>query len=279
MAKTVVALIFTAITLHLYLLTVSGIHATILPMASSEVMCIKTTDSPRDVRKRWMVYALALSLVLHIGATLAVIIAGAFRVEERHSQVFSIQEIALTPSISAPANPAAAASGRQPALTQEVPTAARETDSPEQEPVPASASAQHPDTTGSLEKGSGLMSTPLGLGMKHGYFSGLADGRSLRDDIRGYYFEMVEKINREWWNNAGLLRKPLHQDGVFELLIQRDGTIVSIRLLQGTGSSEADRMLAKTIRDASPLPALPPAYEPDLFRAPLRIKSPTSLFR
>jgi len=123
------------------------------------------------------------------------------------------------------------------------------------------------------------MSTPLGLGMTHGYFSGLSDGRTLRDDIRGYYFEMVEKINREWWDKAVNLREPLRQDGVFELLVQRDGTIVSIRMLRGTGSSEADRLLAEIIRKAAPLPPLPSTYDQGLFRAPLRIKAPSFLFR
>ena len=123
------------------------------------------------------------------------------------------------------------------------------------------------------------MSTPLGLGMTHGYFSSLSDGRSLRDDIRGYYFEMVEKINREWWDRAGLLKEPLRQDGIFELLIQRDGTIVSIRTLRGTGSSEADRLLSEIIRNASPLSPLPSTYELDLFKAPLRVKAPSFLFR
>ena len=123
------------------------------------------------------------------------------------------------------------------------------------------------------------MSTPLGLGMTHGYFSGIADGRSLRDDIRGYYFEMVEKINRGWWDKAGLLKEPLRQDGIFELLVERDGTIVSIRILQGSGSREADRLLTEIIKKSSPLPPLPSSYDPDLFRAPLRIKAPSFLFR
>jgi protein TonB len=123
------------------------------------------------------------------------------------------------------------------------------------------------------------MTTPLGLGMTHGYFSGLADGRSLRDEIRGYYFEVVEKINREWWDKAGLLKEPIRQDGVFELLLQRDGTIASIRILQGTGSNEADRLLSEIIRNTSPLPSLPATYDLSMFRAPLRIKAPSFLFR
>jgi protein TonB len=100
-----------------------------------------------------------------------------------------------------------------------------------------------------------------------------------RLNIRGYYFEMVEKINREWWDKAGLLKEPLRRDGIFELLVQRDGTIVTIRILQGSGSHEADRLLTEIIRNASPLPPLPSSYDSSMFRAPLRIKAPSFLFR
>jgi protein TonB len=115
--------------------------------------------------------------------------------------------------------------------------------------------------------------------MAHGYFSMLADGKTLRDDIRAYYFEMVEKINREWWNNAAQLKEPLRADGVFEVIVQRDGTIVSLRLIRGSGSNAADRLIAESIRKASPLPPLPSTYESDQFNVPLKIKAPLSLFR
>jgi protein TonB len=222
-----------------------------------------------------MGYALALSLALHIGAALAFIIAGGARIAGENSSNFTIQDIALTPSISAPVKTPAAPSVPHPAMESTAPMADLEADKPAQEP----ASEQPSESTGSPGKEGGLMSTPLGLGMTHGYFSGIADGRSLRDDIRGYYFEIVEKINREWWDKAGLLKEPLRQDGIFELLVQRDGTIVSIRILQGSGSREADRLLTEIIRNASPLPPLPSSYDLDLFRAPLRIKAPSFLFR
>jgi protein TonB len=244
-------------------------------MTSSQTIDTTTTGSNRDARTRWLGYALALSLVLHIGVALAIIIAGGFEVGGKHSPNFVIQDISLTPSISAPAKPAAAPSAPKPAMTSPPATPTQETDKPAQESLPE----QPQPSSSSSEKAGGVMSTPLGLGMTHGYFSGLADGRSLRDEIRGYYFEMVEKINKEWWEKAGLLKEPLRQDGIFELLIQRDGAIVSIRILQGTGTSEADRLLAEIIKKASPLPPLPDTYNLDLFRAPLRIKAPSFLFR
>jgi len=222
-----------------------------------------------------MWYALAFSLALHMGAAVAFIIAGGLRMAGEQAAIFNIQEISLAPSLSAPAKAPAAAPEPQPAMTPATPQPDREADQPAPEPAPE----QPMESTSGPAKEGGLMSTPLGLGMTHGYFSGLADGRTLRDDIRGYYFEMVEKINREWWDKAGLLKEPLRRDGIFELLVQRDGTIVSIRVLQGSGSKEADRLLAEIIRKASPLPPLPPSYELDLFRAPLRIKAPSFLFR
>ena len=221
-----------------------------------------------------MCYALSLSLILHFGAALVFIFAGGLRVAGEKTTSFIIQDISLTPSTSSviKASPPAIPT---PAMTSPAPTESKEAITPSQEAAPEQPSK----SSGSPKNEGGLMSTPLGLGMTHGYFSGLADGRTLRDDIRGYYFEIVEKINKEWWDKAGLLKEPLRQDGIFELLVNRDGTIVSIRIMQGSGSSEADRLLEDIIRKASPLPPLPSTYDLGLFRAPLRIKAPSYLFR
>lgn len=244
-------------------------------MASSQTTDTRTTGSRQDFRKRRMGYALALSLVLHIGAGLVFIIAGGFGTGGKNTHNFMIQEVELTPSLSAPAKKEPAPIVPPPVTTSATPTKTLDTDQPAPEP----AAEKPSEPSGNNEKAGDLMSTPLGLGMTYGYFSGLSDGRSLRDDIRGYYFEMVEKINREWWDKAGLIKEPLRQDGIFEVLVQRDGTIVSLRLLKGTGSSEADRVLAEIIRRASPLPPLPSTFDRSIFEAPLRIKVPSFLFR
>jgi protein TonB len=223
-----------------------------------------------------MVYALALSLALHIGAGLAFIIAGSCSsIGTNHINTFTIQDVALAPSIGMPEKKTAARPDQPAAMTSTTATAALERGEPEHEQAPARPS----EPSGSQEKQDEKASSSLGLGMANGYFTGLADGRSLRDDIRGYYLEMVERINREWWDKAGLLKEPLRQDGIFELLIQREGTVVSIRIVQGTGSAEADQLLTEIIRKASPLPPLPPTYNLSQFLAPLRIKAPLFLFR
>lgn len=238
--------------------------------SSQTTVTKKTSGSTLNFRKRGIQYALVLSLVLHIGAALVIIIASGFSTGVKNTDNFIIQDFALTPSISAPAKSMLAPPDQHPAMTSSTRTALRETDKPAQE----QASEQSSNPSGSSGNMGGGLSAPLGFGDSHGYFSGQADGRSLRGDIRGYYFEMVEKINRVWWDKAAFLKEPLRHDGVFELLVRRDGSIVSIKILQGTGSSEADRLLTETIRKASPLAPLPSAYEPDLFKTPLRIMAP-----
>lgn len=244
-------------------------------MKSSQAIGTKITGSHREFRKCWMAYALLFSVILHLGAALVFIGAADFTIGGRNTHSFLIQDIDFTTSVASPVKPSAVLRDESPAKSSPTLSAPQESGKPVQEV----AAEQPVKSTDSSDSVGGLISTPLGLGMTHGYFSGLADGRSLRDDIRGYYFEMVEKINREWWSKAGQLNEPLRQDGVFDVLIQREGTIVSVRMLKGTGSSEADKILTEIIRSASPLPPLPSTYDMGLFRAPLRIKMPSNLFR
>lgn len=230
----------------------------------------RTGTALTDGKKQWIGYALALSLVLHLGAALVVIFAGS-RTGVKTPGGFTIQEVALAPSISAPARMPA-----EPKPAPDPPEPLPETAGGKVPEQPAAPDQRSPAPAG--EQAGVLQSTPLGLGMTRGYFTGLGDGLSLRSDIRDYYFEMVGTINREWWNRSGALAESLRQDGVVELAIQRDGTIAAIRILQGTGSREADRILTEAIQHTR-LARLPAGYEGDIFEVPLRIKAPSSLFR
>lgn len=248
-------------------------------MTTSQTLESECTGSKLKFGSARLGYAIAISLFMHLGAALVFINTDSFILGGKNSHTFLLQEIDFLPTLDAPAQQVRALPEPQPAAPatkqpSEQPKI-QQSDNTAQEPS-SGLTSQANDNSGKID---GLSSSSLGLGMTHGYFSGLADGRSLRDDIRGYYFEMVEKINREWWGKAGQIKEPLRQDGVFDLLIQRDGTIVSIRMVKGTGSIEADRLLTEIIRSASPLPALPPTYDLGMFRAPLRIKAPSILFR
>ena len=233
---------------------------------------ITGSTSLAEARKRLLAYALSFSLVLHIGAALIIIIAGGMG-GERGDATFLIQDVSLSPAVISSPKPVMSEPPQQ-NEPQEVPA------KPDQQPVeqPQESSGQQTAHTESAQTAA-IISTPLGMGMSFGYFSGLADGRSLREDIRGYYFEMVEKINREWWQQAELLKEPIRQDGIIDVLLQRDGTVLSIRIVQGTGLADADRVLAEIIKKSSPLPPLPASYDQPMFRAPLRIKAPSFLMR
>ena len=225
-----------------------------------------------------MQWALVISLLFHGGAALLVIFFSGFSTSGKHSAPLMIQEIELSPSLTAPSQPLPAPPDQLPAMAVPL-QPAREAERAVQEPLQEPPAAPQPAEAVNAGKEGGLISTPLGLGMTHGYFSMLADGKTLRDDVRAYYSEMVEKINREWWDKAGLLKDPLREDGYFEIIIHRDGTIEAQQLVRSTGSSEADRLIVEIIKKASPLPPLPSSYPLDQFRAPLRIKAPLSLFR
>lgn len=244
-------------------------------MAVSQPEHTSPPYSAPHFRKRWVLYALTLSVVMHIGAALVLVIAGGIRMGGDTVHTFVFQDLTLSPSLSTAVKTADLPSDRHPAPPPPVTVPASESIRPAQEQTPEQPQ-ESPDGTGSVRE---LMSTPLGMGMALGYFSGLADGRSLRDDVRGYYFEMVGRINREWWSKAGLLKESLRQDGIFEVFVQRDGNIVSVQILQKTGSRDADQLLTEIIKNASPLPPLPSSYERDQFRVPLRIKAPSFLYR
>jgi protein TonB len=122
------------------------------------------------------------------------------------------------------------------------------------------------------------MATSLGRGMTSGYFSSFAEGKNLRDDIREYYFMLLEKINTKWWLKAETLKETASNDGVALFVIARDGTLIELKLTKSTGSREVDIAIIEVLKDMAPFPALPANYTPDKFLAPLRIAAPLHLF-
>lgn len=223
-------------------------------------------------RKRWMWCALAISLMLHLLTVVCIIAAGSAIKNTPDISAILIENIAPTPAISRPpteALPVAASTETEPQ------SYAPQVESPLQAPPAAPPSNKEMVDVGE----NGPMTTPLGLGLTYGRVSSLAEGNSLREDIRGYYFELVEKINREWWKRAAVLKEPIRRDGIIELYLRPDGSIDSQSVYQGTGSREADKVIQEAIEAASPLPPLPASFDRKLFLAPLRIKAPAFLFR
>ncbi len=157
-------------------------------------------------------------------------------------------------------------------------------------PVPQNVPQQQPpeiqpevgrdtDKAQAVDGSAETVSPSLGAGMAKGYFRSLGEGKTLRDDIRNYYFEMVERINAGWWQRASNLNDSARQEGIIDLVLGRDGTLLDVRLAAGTGSAEVDQAIIEVIRDASPFAPLPASYQGEQFRAPLRIVTPSTLLR
>ena len=117
----------------------------------------------------------------------------------------------------------------------------------------------------------------FGLGLTNGYFSSLAEGETLRKDIRDYYFSMLREINEKWW-----LQNEGHVGGVrgaiVHIVIARDGMIVDKTLVRSSGNPLFDRAIFQALDKANPLPPLPQGYELNYFSAPLRFVAPLNLF-
>ncbi len=123
----------------------------------------------------------------------------------------------------------------------------------------------------------GLRERSFGLGLTSGYFSSLAEGETLRKDIRDYYFSMLREINEKWWLNydghSGGLR-----GAIVQIVVARNGIIVDKTLVRSSGNRSFDRAIFQTLEKASPLPPLPQEYQLNYFSAPLRFVAPLNLF-
>ncbi|MGB9082157.1 MAG: TonB family protein, partial [Desulfuromonadaceae bacterium] len=211
---------------------------------------------------------LVISLALHLAAVIAVLLASTQRSYgpvvtyiDINSSAESVSRAA--PVIHSPSPHSEIIKDEQPAIVPE-----NSSDSPKTEAPPETVQPPVP----------GILATSLGRGMASGYFSSLGEGKNLRDDIREYYFLVLEKVNSRWWLKAETLKEAALHDGMVEFLVGRDGTLIDSRLLKSTGSREVDRAIIEVLKEAAPFPPLPASYDPDLFRAPLKIAAPLHLF-
>jgi protein TonB len=117
----------------------------------------------------------------------------------------------------------------------------------------------------------------FGLGLTNGYFSSIAQGESLRGDIREYYFNLLRGINEKWWLNKNSQQGGL-RGAIINVIIARDGTVLEKTLIRSSGNPAFDKAIIKTIEDASPLAPLPASYKMDIFSAPLKFVGPLNLF-
>jgi len=123
-----------------------------------------------------------------------------------------------------------------------------------------------------------LQQASLGLGLSRGYFNSLAEGKSLRGDIRVYYFDMLRRLNEVWWAHGVQGMNPGKREALVDLEINRDGVLLRRTLVRSTGDRQLDRAILGVVDAASPFPPLPQSYEERTFSAPLRLSVPLNLF-
>ena len=213
---------------------------------------------------------LAVSLLLHAAAGLYLLRPGRGKGMSAPSAFLDL-EMAAPPAVKdAPrqVTPVAAAPESAPA-----PAPAEETPTPELERL-AARTEQARSAAGS--EPAAVQRAAIGLGITSGYFGSFADGETLRDDVREYYFELLRRVNEVWWT-AGSGHGERLRGASVSIAIGRDGRIAEKVLLQSSGNREFDQGLLQALERAVPLPPLPGSYDGEFFVAPLRFVPPLNL--
>lgn len=115
----------------------------------------------------------------------------------------------------------------------------------------------------------------FGLGLVNGHFGTIADGKTLRDDMREYYLSMLRTINEKWWVDGSKYQGI--GGAIINIVIARNGEIVRANMLQSSGNPAYDRAMLKSLEDASPVPPLPADFNGAYFMAPIRFNPPLNL--
>ena len=116
----------------------------------------------------------------------------------------------------------------------------------------------------------------IGLGMTNGFFSSLSEGKTLRPEIREYYFALLRQVNEKWWIKKNGL-SGWGNGALINVTIARNGALLYLEMIKSSGNPAWDRAMLQILEAASPLPPLPENYRDDTFRVPLRFVGPLNL--
>jgi len=212
------------------------------------------------------VCTIVISLILHLVASALLLIPGRYSVSSAAPLFVDLKNM-MAP-VEAP--------------LQEVPQP-QEPTMPEPEPLPQAnpeSAKMERAIESSLQKAAvtpeAVHESSIGLGMVSGHFASFAQGESLKDEIRVYYFELMRRINEVWWT-TGAAKGSFIAAASVNLVISRDGKVAGCELLESSGSREQDQALLESIKKAEPLPPLPQSYRQLTFNAPIRFVPPLRL--
>ncbi|HEX8960312.1 MAG TPA: TonB family protein [Geobacteraceae bacterium] len=221
----------------------------------------------------------AISLALHVISSLVLLSPRRGAMTGPPVSYLDLKDMKF-PEQAAPAPTPARAEETDKAVTQKQPAEQPEAPLPSPaKPLPETAKLEN-DVKQSLANAEknpeALQERSFGLGLTNGYFSSIAEGETLRGDIREYYFAMLRQINEKWWLNKESQQGSL-RGALINIVVARDGRVMQMVLVRSSGNPAFDRAIVKTIETASPLPPLPQSYEMGYFTAPLRFRGPLDL--
>jgi len=209
-----------------------------------------------------------ISLILHIAASVFLSLPGRFSGPVSAPVFVDLQSMASPVS--------AEESAEEPPQPEE--PAAPDLQTPS-EPVSEAARLDNAIES-SLRKGvqapEAVHDSSIGLGMISGHFASFAEGESLKDDIRVYYFSLMRRINEVWWL-SGATKGNFTSAASVNLHISREGKVLGCELLESSGSREQDQALLESIKRTEPLPPLPQSFNGRIFNAPIRFVPPLRL--
>lgn len=211
---------------------------------------------------------LLISLLLHGVLSVFVLIPARTMVQGRQPLMVDLNS--LPPSVAPGAEPLADESEAQPEPAS----------SPaESQPPPTEAEALRQSVAETLHQAAAtpevVHRSSIGLGITSGYFGSFAEGATLKDDIREYYFSLMRRLNETWWTHSA--SGAAVRSASFVLVVSRDGKVVACELLESSGNPEYDQLLRETVKLAEPLPPLPPSFPDRNFNAPIRFVPPLNL--
>lgn len=157
-------------------------------------------------------------------------------------------------------------------------SAAPPEEAPASEPESASAIPEPADDTRvsppRADSRESMEPSSISFSISAGSFTSFGEGTSLKDEIRPYFLEMLQRINRSWQNTGRGVR--LTRGAMILVSIDREGKLRDVRILQGSGNRSHDRMLMAAV-ETTLFEPLPENYRKDTFEAPIRFTPPLSL--
>lgn len=116
----------------------------------------------------------------------------------------------------------------------------------------------------------------IGLSVTKGYFRSLAEGESLRDDIKSYYLDVLQQINARWWVDQKVTGNRVSAV-MLNIVIARNGEILAKEIIQSSGNQQYDQSILNALGGLGNLPPLPESYRGAFFQVPLRLVPPLNL--